>query len=113
MSQLRHEVQVVPIEAVEAGSVLAAPVHDAQGKVLLPENTVLTESALASLIRREVQTLSLRVACAQSEQEMAVHAEKVEARLRHIFRNVGDCIAARDLQRQISEYRLNPGGHEH
>lgn len=105
MSAERYELKLQPIDEVAAGATLAEAIRDAQGSVLLPAGAVLTETALASLRQRGVQSIPLRVRQEISAAEEAARSERIEKRLHYIFRNVGDCAAAHELQRQVSEYR--------
>lgn len=106
---MRHdecECRELGLDEVMPGSVLADEVLDAQGKVLLPKGSAVTEATLESLRRRDILTLPVRVATALSADQETARRERIARRLQHIFRNAGDGAPARELQQQVSEYRL-------
>ncbi len=49
----------VPLDSVVEGAVLAEPVHDPLGRLLVPAGEILTASVLASLRRRDVPDVAL------------------------------------------------------
>lgn len=99
--------KMLPIDEVLAGMVLAAPLLDAAGGVLLPQGATLSESMLAGLRRREVAELCIEVAEPPLDPEVRQAMRKVaEQRLRHLFRQAGDDPATRTFYQTVLDYRL-------
>lgn len=89
------------------GSVLAADLLDAHGALLLPAGTTLSESLLASLAQRGIEQLDLRHdSPAESEAEATARRQRLVSRIEYLFRAAGDNIAMRELQSQITSFRL-------
>lgn len=88
-----------------AGMVLAEAVLDAQGGVLLPHSTTLTDSLLTSLRRRGIDTVFV-VDDNISEEELKAERERVQRRLEQLFRKCPDSGACGALRQNIAGYRL-------
>ncbi len=88
-----------------AGMTLAHALHDAQGGVLLPQDTVLTEQMLTSLRRRGIDEISV-VNDNISEAELAAERERLRQRLEVLFRKCGDRGASKLLLQSVMQYRL-------
>lgn len=99
----------VEVDHAVAGMVLAAPVLDAQGGILLPNGTSLTDSILASLRRREIDTLVV-VDDNISKEELEAERERMRARLERLFRRCQAQGGCGPLRRSIEEYRMGGGG---
>jgi hypothetical protein len=95
---------------VQAGMILSDELLDAQGHVLLPQGTVLTEAMLALMPRHGITTLPIAVAGVPSAEEQAAGQEQRLARIAHLFRNndpdsdAGWTTAL--LRRFVTDYRL-------
>jgi len=75
--------QLVSLEMATAGMVLSDAILDQQGKVLLPQGTVLTASTIAALGRHEIALLPVVVTGVAAPE---VDAAAVTARLDYLFR---------------------------
>jgi len=87
-------VQVLSIDAVAAGAVLADALRDSGGAVLLPAGAVLTDAALKALRRRGVTTLGVLNILASDPADNAdstaaslAERERQCTRLARLFRN--------------------------
>lgn len=94
--------QLLSLDEVQPGYLLAESILDAEGDVLLPEGGALTAAIIDNLRSRGVATLSILSIPESGASEDGALAE----RLRHIFRNAGDNLPSVELQRQIFAYRL-------
>src|SRR5690606_12091458 len=92
-----------PDEA-EPGAVLFEEVRDAQGTVLIPAGTVLTEGLLKSLRRRGVETLCI-VNDQVSEADLAAERARWTKRLAILFRRSQSEPANKALMRHLIDYR--------
>lgn len=90
----------IPLELAEAGMVLAAPLCDGHGAVLLPEGAVLAEGTLAALRRRGVPSCVVAGADEAPAPPSPEELERRAERLRHLFRHGGG-----ELQRLLTLYR--------
>jgi hypothetical protein len=101
----RHNYQVTLDEA-GPGMVLSEDLLDTQGKTLLPAGTVLSEASIASLRRREVDTLSI-LGEEVSEIDDVAELERQRQRLSSLFRkHVEDDMATEILRQFIHHFRL-------
>ena len=98
---------VVDLDQASAGMVLAEPLLDAHGAVLLPEGAVLSDSTLSSLRRRGVERCSV-LPPPEPEEDPAVAAARREQclqRLQHMFRHSAQTEATGELLRLLADYR--------
>lgn len=100
----QHNANRIKLDQAEAGMVLAAAILDDKRGVLLPDGTVLTDSAIASLRRRGIGSLSV---AGEELPAPALQAarEQAQARLQHLFRKSGAAEPARSLLHCLSRYR--------
>lgn len=94
------------IDQVQAGAVLAADVVDAGGRILMPAGATLTATALESLQRRDI--VSLTIESLQEEDPAAREARRVrlETRLARLFRHAGEQPEMRALHHAVLNYHL-------
>ena len=64
----------IPVDALEPGTVLAAPVHDADGRLLIPEGRPLTERQIGRLSAWGIETVEV-VLEEEPEEEMELSPE--------------------------------------
>lgn len=77
-----------PLDQACPGDILAAPVRDEAGSVLLPAGQSLTEAHLESLRRRGVSHLQLQAPIAAVDPaELARRREAIHQRVMHLFRH--------------------------
>jgi hypothetical protein len=77
----------ISIDAAVVGSTLADAVHDAQGHVLLAPGTVVTAGVIASLRRRDVQSVTLLASEGSADRDAAILEEQARLRLQVLFRH--------------------------
>ncbi|WP_338766810.1 hypothetical protein [Massilia sp. METH4] len=89
----------LPLARARAGMVLSDDVRDARGRVLLPRDTVLTQTQLAALARDGIAALPVRPA---------------DARLDYLFRKLdpaaGDAWAGQALKDRLRAWRAGAQG---
>jgi hypothetical protein len=98
-----NDEQEQPLDTTLPGSVLAKPVTDAGGAVLLPAGLALTETHLDSLRRRGIATLT--VVLAIDPAELARRREAVRLRIMHLFRHTADDPGSQALLHAVLAFR--------
>jgi hypothetical protein len=98
-----NDEQEQALDATSPGSVLAKPVTDAGGAVLLPAGLALTEAHLDSLRRRGIATLT--VVLAIDPAELARRREAVRLRIMHLFRHTADEPGSQALLHAVLAFR--------
>lgn len=102
MKYERHE---LPLDDVPPGTTLADDLRDAHGNILMPRGATLSETALASLRRRDVASVPVLLERKIPEEVLAAQRARIEARLAHLFRHAGNDAAAQFLRAQVARYR--------
>lgn len=96
-----------PLDETLPGAVLAAPVTDGAGAVLLPAGLSLTAAHLESLQRRGIGMLSI---CPPEDPEaLARQHEKIRARVMYLFRHTADEAGSRALLHAVLAFRQASG----
>ena len=99
--------QILPLESLQPGMLLAEAVHDRHGNVMLTAGTALTEAHLAALYQRGIASvLVVPERVPPSDEEIAAMRQSIEERLRHIFRKTLDCPGNRTLFEVLLAYRM-------
>lgn len=100
--------QVVELEvsALQPGMAVAAAVVDDAGRVLLPVGAILSDSAIAGLMRREIGKVGILQELALAPEELAALRGRVAGQLDHVFRKAGDGPATRALYEAVLAHRL-------
>lgn len=98
-----NDTQQQPLDATQPGCVLAAPVVDGNGSVLLPAGLALTEAHLESLRRRGIEHLT--VVLAVDPAELARRREKARLRIMHLFRHTAEDPGSQALLHAILAFR--------
>ena len=93
------------LDEASPGMVLAEPILDMHGGMLLPGATVLTEAMLASLGKIGVGSILVDGEPA-TEEELQVEQERIRSRLSRLFRRCSTEGACGALLRAIEDYRL-------
>ncbi len=98
----------IDIDAALEGMILAHSLLDSGGAVLLPEGASLSKSSLASLRRRGIERLQVRVETADSEPDAAARQAERERqcqRLHRLFRSSATVGAGAELLEHLLAYR--------
>jgi hypothetical protein len=96
----------LPLDQVESGTVLAEPVIDEMGRVLVPGGAELTESILRSLARREIAELTVSREVEEDAAEREAYRLKQATELDRVFRKAGEGAETRALYQAILDYRM-------
>lgn len=101
-----RSVRTISPEELVAGMTLAEDCIDAQGKILLAAETVITPQAMAIL--QQAQAARLRV----WTPEKTVHAPQAAElqRIERLFRHAGNSIYTQALRNAVQTYRLRSDG---
>lgn len=99
--------QILPIDRLQPGMVLAEPIRDRHGNLMLAEGTALTEAHLAALDQRGIASAMVHPErIPPSAEELAELRQAAEDRLRHIFRKTLDLPGNYRLFETILAHRL-------
>jgi hypothetical protein len=105
---MRNRINILDLDDAKVGMVLAAPIFDGRGGILLPSETELTETLLTGLRRRGVD--SICIANGEiTEEELFAEREYVRLRLSQLFRKSTGHVA-NELKSSVLTYRI--GGTE-
>jgi hypothetical protein len=85
--------------------VLATPVRDPEGSILLTAETALDPALLERLIRRGVKVISVRVPDYRDEATIAREQADIRARIDTIFRGPGS-VSRSQLRDAVLDYRI-------
>ena len=99
-------VRAIPIDQVLPGALLGDNVNDAGGRVLLRVGTLLTESIIESLRRREIASLPINVQETADAMQLEAYRAEAERRLFEAFRKAGNGQASRALRQATLEFML-------
>ena len=97
----------LPLAEVLPGTVLAAPVLDHSGAVLLPAGLSLTEVQLDGLRRRDVATLL--VVSPEDAEARARKQERIRAQVMYLFRHTADEAGSQALLHAVLAFRQETG----
>lgn len=95
----------LPVAGLAAGMIVATPVTDAAGHVLLPAGAVISEGILGSLARHEVTAVCVDIEIEEDLAQRAARETAVAARLAGLFRHAGDGLATRALHEAVLAFR--------
>lgn len=88
------------------GMVVAEAVVDEGGRVLIPAGVALSESTIASLVRREVPAVKIERQEAEDPAKAEAYRQSLRERLDYLFRHAGQGEPSRALYQTIFDYRL-------
>lgn len=95
------------LDEVIPGTVLAAPVLDPSGAVLLPAGLSLTEAQLDGLRRRGIAAVV--VAPPEDAEALARRRERIRARVMYLFRHTADEPGSQALLHAVLAFRQEAG----
>lgn len=103
--------QYMALAQVQEGMVLSDELLDLQGKVLLPQGTVLSTEMLAALHRHDIEALPIVLEATRSVQEVACALEQHRQRIAYLFRKNDPADesdpATGTLHRLVLDFRLH------
>jgi len=88
------------------GMVVAEAVVDEGGRVLIPAGVALSESTIASLVRREVPAVRIEQEVVEDPAQVEAYRQNLRERIDHLFRHAGQSETSRALYQTIFDYRL-------
>ena len=104
MAKLR--IRSIPLSLAEPGMLVARELRNDDGQVLVQGETILSESLIAALLRRNVGHVSVFQEDERSDEELQAERIKVTERLAQLFHNVPQDGVMGTLHRVVLEYRL-------
>lgn len=105
-----REPRQVPLAELGPGAELAAPLADAQGRILFAAGTVLGAHQLQQLARRGVEAVPVWVTSTRTDAEVDRRRRELEAELGHRFRRVADQPLMKALAERVLRHRLKGEG---
>ena len=103
------KVEVLALETVQPGMIVADAVLDDGGRVLVPSGAEVSTSMLASLARREVASITVEHEVEEDPALREAQRIALTARLDELFRKAGDAPETRTLYEAVLAHRLeNP-----
>lgn len=104
-----RSIRTITIEELVADMILAEDCVDAQGKTLLPAETVITPQTMTKL--QQGQPALIRVWATEQVAHGLSHRQEAELqRIEHLFRHAGDSIYAQALRNAVLTYRMGNTG---
>lgn len=104
---MSKSIKRLPAAQLLAGMIVAEPVADEGGRVLLPAGTALTASQVDGLVRRGVTSVAVTVIeSAADPGERALRQERIRQQLDRLFRQAGNGQETRTLQATVLAYSL-------
>lgn len=100
------KLEILAVGDLQPGMRVAAAVHDAAGRILLPAGAEITESTIASLVRREIEQVSVELEVEDDPAAVEAQRRQVAAQLDHLFRSAGQGIETRALYDAVARYRM-------
>lgn len=103
---MKKTLSQLPLEEVLPGMVVAAPIIDAGGRVLLPAGSTLSEGVITSLARRDIASLTVEVEVPLDPAEAEARRARIKAQLDHLFRHAGEGEEMHALYGAILDFSL-------
>jgi len=103
----KARIKSIPLTLARPGMVVAREVRNSEGQVSLQAGTVLSESSISGLIRRNVHHVSVFQEDERSEEELQVERAKATERINYLFRHVPQDGTMGALRQMILAYRLD------
>ena len=98
--------EVLALEAIQPGMKVAEAVVDDGGRVLVPVGAEVTESMLASLARRDIESIKVEHEVEEDLAAREAHRAVIVSRLDRIFRVAGDTAENRTLYQAVLDHRM-------
>lgn len=102
----KTRIKSIPITLVRPGMVVAREVRNLEGQVTLQAGTVLSESSIAGLVRRNAHHVSVFQEDGRSEEELRAERAKATERINYLFRHAPQDGTMGALRQMILAYRL-------
>lgn len=100
------KLEILAVGDLRPGMRVAAAVQDAAGRILLPAGAEITESTIASLVRREIEQVSVELEVEDDPAALEAQRQQVAAQLDRLFRKAGQGAETRALYDVIGRYRM-------
>lgn len=88
------------------GMVVAEAVVDDAGRLLIPAGAQLTESTIASLVRRDLNAIRIEQDYEEDPAKTETYRLDLISRLDHLFRHAGDGEPSRALYQAVFDHRM-------
>lgn len=96
----------LPLSELAAGMLVAEPVTDAGGRVLLPAGATISDAILGSLARHEVVEVCVEMEVAEDPAQRAAREAAATASVTALFRHAGEGAATRTLHDAVLAFRM-------
>lgn len=101
-----RSVRSISLEELVVGMTLAEDCVDAQGKILLAAETVITPQAMAILQQAQAARFKIWTTEKTAHSPQAAELQRIE----HLFRHAGNSIYTQALRNAVQTYRLRADG---
>lgn len=99
-------IESVPLAEIAVGMVVAEPVLDSAGRVLVPAGAEVSESMLLGLRRRDVAEIRVEREVEEDPAVSEAYRVKLVAQLDLLFRQAGEGAEMRVLRQAVLDYRM-------
>lgn len=96
----------LPLSELAAGMLVAEPVTDAGGRVLLPAGATISDAILGSLARHEVTEICVEMEVAEDPAQRIAREAATTATVAALFRHAGEGAATRALHDAVLAFRM-------
>lgn len=102
-------IELIATEGLAPGMLVAESVVDDSGRVLIPAGAELSEGAISSLTRREIQAVMVELTVLEDPEAVEARRAKTKQHLDHLFRLAGNSAETKALYQAILDYRMEQG----
>lgn len=96
----------LPLSELAAGMLVAAPVTDPSGHLLLPVGATISDAILGSLGRHEVAEVCVEMDVVEDPAQHAAREAAVTASVTALFRHAGEGSATKALHDAVLAFRM-------
>lgn len=100
------KLETLPVQQLQSGMRVASALADEGGRVLLPEGAELSETTIAALERRGIETVCVELEVEEDPAALERHRRQVTERLDWLFRHAGEGGETRALYEVVAKYRM-------
>ena len=102
-------IELIATGDLASGMVVAQAVLDDTGRVLIPAGLELSDNSIASLVRRDIESVMVELVMEEDPAELEARRLRAKQQLDQLFRNAGNAPETRALYQAILDYRTEQG----
>lgn len=100
------KLETLPVEQLAPGMRVASDLADGAGRVLLPAGAELSETTIAGLRRRGIESVAVELEVEEDAAAVEQYRQQALARLDRLFRHAGQGSETRALYEIMARYRM-------